>query len=320
MIVTTCSALICPNSSSISPCVCKNNVNFNNSISVECSSKRLNDSEISRILDIFLLTPGLSPVVDIWAVGHFFTKVPSQISKFPFLSTVSLGSNKITEIPDLNGTAFLKNYLTNGTIEIRLNLNLIKRIPPGVFKFPFASKVVIDLGQNQIDSVSAFDFPSASSATIYLWNNNISGFPNSPVFNIPSALGNVQIFLTDNRIKVVPSATVFNFRWAKSVYIDLTRNNITSIPCTSQLSFPLATMVLADLASNKITAVPSCAFNFPTATTVRINLNSNLITTIAPGSFNFPSGQDITMILSDNQISAIPPNTFSQGNGTHIFY
>jgi len=295
MISSSCSALICPSVTSIAPCFCLSNAEYATRILVDCGQRSLNDLQFSSILDKFL-APGLSPVFEIRAHGNQLTKVPSQISKFPALSSVSFRDNRITAIPYGNGTAFLKNNITNAKIEIRLEMNQISSIPSGAFNFPFASSV-----------------------SVILSNLNISNavFPNG-AFNFPSASGQIVVALSFNRITAIPSSTVFNFPLASNVEIDFTFNKITSIPCSSQFNFPLANTVRISLDANRISTVPSCAFNFPTATMLYVSLGSNLITTISPGAFNFPSSIYAHLSFYNNSISTIPPNTFSQGNKENI--
>ncbi len=280
MMLRPCCTLICPNLTSTSPCTCKKNAINVTSITIDCNSKNLNDSQMSRILDSFL-SPGISSVYEIGAQFNRLTKVPSQISKFTSLSFVYLDWNQISSIPVIK---FLNT--TYGSISISLQKNKITSIPLGAFSFPFVSSVFIVLSLNPIRVLpdGAFNFPSAVSVGI----------------DLAESIGQM------------PSAAVFNFPLVTTLYMDLAGNNITSIPCTKQLNFPRARTASVFLHYNKITTVPSCAFNFPTAQWVTINLGSNLITTISPGVFNFPSSY-IQLYLDSNQISVIPPGTFSQG-------
>lgn len=282
-ILKPCCALICPNLTSISPCSC-NRPSSSTALYIDCSNKKLNDSQMNHILNAFLF-PGISPVYSIQAQFNRLTKVPTQISKFPSLSFVYLDYNAISEIP---GKRFLNT--TNGTVYITLVKNRITSVPLGAFSFPFASSVTIGLSENPISVLpdGAFNFPSA----VY-----------------------VGIELAASAIRKMPSSAVFNFPLVDFFYINLAGNEITSI--TSQLNFPLATTAIVFLNSNKITTVPSCAFKFPIAQWVKIDLSSNLITNISPGAFNFPSSY-IDLNLDSNQISVIPPGTFFQGN-TNIY-
>lgn len=225
-------SLICPSSTSIAPCTCKQyssyNGEFNNSISIDCAGKNLDDFLISGVLNAFL-APGLSPVVEISAASNQLTKVPKQVSKFPALFVVDFSSNRITEIPCEDEKPFIKNRFTNGTIRINLGSNQIRRIPLGVFHFLSAKFVYIDLTDNKIVLVpsNAFRFLSATEVDVRLDSNQISFLPDG-VFNYPST-SYIFIRLSNNQFKSIPSATVFNFPSAYVVWIRLNSNKITSI-------------------------------------------------------------------------------------------
>ena len=110
-------ALICPKSTSITPCSCLSYDTNNNSTRIDCYNKTLNDLKLSSILNAFLAT-GLSPVIYINASYNQLNTIPNQISKFPSLSVVNLSFNKISL---LSAGAF---NLTKATyVEVVLNNN-----------------------------------------------------------------------------------------------------------------------------------------------------------------------------------------------------
>jgi len=305
----------CPDYTSISPCYCRNTFIYLEGIDVVCRSRGLNDSQISRILDAFLV-PGLSPVYEIDMTSNQLTKVPNQISKFPILRKLQLTDNKITEIPYEGGKPFLSNNVTNNLLVIDLSWNQITRIPPGLFEFPSASTVYIYLSQNKISSISlnAFKMPNTEYIFCDLSSNLISDFPNGTIFDLPKA-SVVTIYFNNNQMKKIPSVATFNFPLAKTIRMYFHWNNITSIPCPSTLfAFPLAVKVEIRLDNNQITTIPSCAFNFPSANSVVLQLQKNFITTISLGAFNFPVATEIYLMLQNNQISVIPSFSFSKGN------
>jgi len=335
----------CPNPGSISPCTCRQYyvypTGYEKSIVVDCQRKNLTDAQISVILNTLLVSPGLNPVISILASSNQLTKVPDEISKFPALNIVYLGENQITELPCTDGKSFINNRFATGKIDIYLSNNQITRIPSGAFNFPSASRVGIELVNNKITSIASdsFRFPSATFVAVYLDRNRISVIPDG-VFDYPSAL-EIYIGMSSNQISVIPPNNTFNFRLAKTVYINLSYNyriasnsfpldafnfpsavdyvsvglsntQMSAIPCGA-FNYPSLRKVGIDLSFNSIKKIPSCAFIFPSASDVFIHLRYNAVTNVSLGAFNFPSASKVTLFLNNNQISAIPPHTFAQG-------
>lgn len=309
---------ICPNPTSISPCTCDGADGI--SIVVNCDDQNIKDSQISRILNAFLV-PGLSPVAFMSLKYNQLTKVPKEVSKFPDLLYIDFSNNKIANIPYNTGEPFIKNRLTNGMIWISFAGNQIQTIPSGVFDFPSARSVYINLSVNKIALVpsNVFRFPTASSVEIRLGRNQLNAIPSAPFFNFPLAFEMITISLDWNNITSIQRGA-FNFipDAAKSFEINLAKNKIKAIPCGS-LSNPLwSNSVKFDLSYNQIATVSSCAFVLPSAKWISVNLGNNSISTISPGVFNFPSATFISLQLNNNYISVFPPNTFAQGNQYNI--
>ena len=138
LIVTVLSAIetaayggaVCPPPDSYAPCSCIIDYSEENSdvIQLNCVSKNLTDSEISGILDIFLATPGVSPLGRLDLEYNQLTRIPNQIQFFPQLVWINLQDNKIESI--VSG-AF--NFIS--TVEyLSLNLNPLATISPGAFQ------------------------------------------------------------------------------------------------------------------------------------------------------------------------------------------
>jgi len=92
------------------------------------------------------LTKGLSPVQEISASFNQLTKVPNQIQQFPALGVLDLRKNRIAEILCDNGKPPMSGNST--LVKISFRSNQIKRVPSGVFNFPSAFRVEIDLSDN----------------------------------------------------------------------------------------------------------------------------------------------------------------------------
>lgn len=314
----------CPNFTSISPCICSQyypvyDIPINNTISVNCGGRNLTDQQFSKILNVFLLPfPEISPLFQVIAPKNQLTKIPEQISKFPSLIDVDFSYNKITEIPCVDGKPFIRNFLTNGSIKINLNENLITRIPSGAFNFPFAASVEqsyvvlveIFLYNNKITLISpdAFRLPSTIRVFLNLGSNQIAVIPNN-FFNFPSAV-QVNIIMHQNRIsQILPGK--FHFPMARDeVFIMLDSNEISSVFPGSFNFPPTNYLTTIYLSKNKITDIPCGTFYFPKAQSVGITLESNYIRTIQPGAIDLPSAKFVSISLFNNSLSTISPGTF----------
>ena len=200
--------VVCPPTTS-HPCDCRESSNYPNGLYVGCAYLSLSDAAMSKILNVFLYTKGVSPVVELNAYGNSLTKEPSQISQF-----------------------------TATSVTIYLSYNQISSISSGAFSYPNATSVHINLWSNKITSIlsGAFSFPKAKSISIGLEGNKITSISSSS-FNFPNASA-VDIRLNDhnnnyyydyyNQITSLPSGA-FSFPNATSVQVDLWSNNITSI-------------------------------------------------------------------------------------------
>ena len=81
-------------------------------LTVNCAYSKLDDWQLSNILDVFLFSPNVSPVIELYASHNSLTKVPHQIPKFAALKEIKLGHNEITEIPStaLDSNSATANY------------------------------------------------------------------------------------------------------------------------------------------------------------------------------------------------------------------
>ena len=73
--------IVCPPAAAYSPCECieNNSAERPGTIALDCLFKSLVDSKISEILDAFLTTPGISPLVRLELGGNQLTFIPDQI-------------------------------------------------------------------------------------------------------------------------------------------------------------------------------------------------------------------------------------------------
>ena len=129
LVLTVRSEVICPLASDYSPCDCREPtlVIDQGTIVLDCSRRNLDDSAVSKILDTFLNTIGVSPLGYATFTGNRLTKVPDQIRQFPQLFAVALDYNNIQSIPTgaFNFVRTLK-YLY-------LSVNQMTTIAPGAF-------------------------------------------------------------------------------------------------------------------------------------------------------------------------------------------
>ena len=83
-------AVVCPSAADYAPCECSEYIYQPGTVFLGCSSKQLTDSRASDILDVFLTTPGVSPLVYLDLQYNQLTREPSQIKSFPQLERVYL--------------------------------------------------------------------------------------------------------------------------------------------------------------------------------------------------------------------------------------
>ena len=137
-------AVVCPPAADYAPCNCTEFLpNKPGTIYLGCWGNQLNDSQVSDILDVFLKTPGVSPVgrSDLQFIQQL-TRVPSQIKSFPQLNWVDLSTNGITSI---ESGAFNFTDAANPLKMLYLQYNQMTTIAPGAFK-----------GQQQNQSINYF--------------------------------------------------------------------------------------------------------------------------------------------------------------------
>ena len=120
-------AVVCPPESATSPCGCREYQLKLGTIYIDCYAQKLNDSQVSDILDIFLASPGVSPFSVLDLRFNQLTRIPTQMKSFKQLLLVLLIENSITSIEsgDFNTTRH------NPSISIGSQLTTIA---PGSFK------------------------------------------------------------------------------------------------------------------------------------------------------------------------------------------
>lgn len=126
------SLLICPDSDEISPCECKcrevRSGEICRTVKLICYYNELNDSRTSEILEAYLNTPDVSPLLELDLSENQLTRIPSQLSSFPHLVYVDLKLNNITFI---QSGSF--NF-TDPVIQLHLEKNELHQIEPGAFQ------------------------------------------------------------------------------------------------------------------------------------------------------------------------------------------
>ena len=121
--------VICPPTNVISPCTCSEYTT--NTTTLNCYSHGLIDSQASDILDAYLSSPGVSPVVVLTLAFNFLSRVPDQVKSFTQLQNAYLNSNAITSI---ESGAFNASNAANPLKELSLSYNQLTTIAPGAFK------------------------------------------------------------------------------------------------------------------------------------------------------------------------------------------
>ena len=118
---------ICPPPEAYAPCYCGYTSLEPNAIALTCDSFNLTDSEVSDILDTFLSTPDISPLVLLSLRNNQLTRVPSQMQLFTELQVIDLENNAITSVE--SGTfKFNADYLS-----LSLENNQLTTIAPDSF-------------------------------------------------------------------------------------------------------------------------------------------------------------------------------------------
>ena len=126
------SLLICPDQYEISPCECKcrevRSGEICRTVKLICYYNELNDSQVSEILEAYLATPDVSPLLELDLSENNLSRIPSQLSRFPHLVYVDFKLNNITYI---QSGSF--NF-TDPIIELHLEKNELNHIEPGAFQ------------------------------------------------------------------------------------------------------------------------------------------------------------------------------------------
>ena len=122
---------ICPPPETYAPCYCGPNFKKPNTIQLSCfefQSLNLTDSEVSDILDVFVTTPDISPMIIFDAHTNQLTRIPSQIKLLNDLISINFYKNSITSVE--SGTF---KFNDKGWF-LDLGANKLTTIPPGTFK------------------------------------------------------------------------------------------------------------------------------------------------------------------------------------------
>jgi hypothetical protein len=162
--------VVCPSTSVILPCSCSASTINPIGLAIDCASAGLSDSEMSYVLNAFL-SPDISPVIELEALGNQLTQVPSQLSQFTSITTIDFsGDNHITSIP----VGSIVSFATN--INMFLYFNGLTTVPLGAFIFPNAESIYIGFNSNSITTIvpGAFNFPNASNIIFDFGSNQIS--------------------------------------------------------------------------------------------------------------------------------------------------
>ena len=122
--------VVCPLAAVIEPCRCESLQYWNeeDKILLNCNGLNLGDEKISRILDQFISTPGLSPFTELLLTNNNLTRIPEQIRHFNQLSGLRLDSNQIRSIK--KGSF---NSIDRPLSRLSMKNNMINCIEPGAF-------------------------------------------------------------------------------------------------------------------------------------------------------------------------------------------
>ena len=119
---------ICPPPETYAPCYCGPTTMEYGTLILECSRCNLTDSEVSDILDAFLSTPGVSPLLILNLSGNQLTRVPSQMQLFTELVVIEFQNNAI---PSIESGTFNSN---DDNWSLYLDSNQLTTIAPSAFR------------------------------------------------------------------------------------------------------------------------------------------------------------------------------------------
>ena len=92
-------SVVCPDFKRYQPCYClPDDPEGIPQISLVCNNWNLTDTEISDILDSFLSTPDVSPILRLVLSENRLTRVPNQVRFFDRLAHVDLQGNRIENV------------------------------------------------------------------------------------------------------------------------------------------------------------------------------------------------------------------------------
>ena len=131
------SEVVCPPFETYAPCSCGEYLYQQGTILPNCAFRSINDSQVSDILDIFLTTPGVSPLWDLDLSRNQLNRIPAQINSFTQLKYVYLNNNNITSI---DSGALRFTDATNPAQHLWFYNNPMTTIAPGAFtQWPFST-------------------------------------------------------------------------------------------------------------------------------------------------------------------------------------
>ena len=129
---------VCPNSTDILPCICKDSSYVAGFIELNCAGREINDLRASQILDVFLSS---TEATNLLGSAYFFnnklTRVPNQIKFFPRLVNVTLNYNSIASLES-------ETFNFSSTVNyLGLDSNQISSIEPGAFQGSFIPSITV---------------------------------------------------------------------------------------------------------------------------------------------------------------------------------
>ena len=120
----------------------------------------MNDGSVDEVLQA-LSEPSISPTIEFAVYNSSLTKVPTNLSNLPELSSIWLHENQITSI----SSGAFKSSRTY--IKINLSKNLISSIEPGAFNYPNALYSKLNLSYNKLTTIPAGVFEGNVQTILY---------------------------------------------------------------------------------------------------------------------------------------------------------
>ena len=131
LVVQVKAAVICPPDDAIAPCNCAESSYYPGNIYLDCYYSNLNDSQTGEILDGYLTTSGVSPLVYLNLQYNRLTRVPSQVKSCTQLVDLYFDANLITSV---ESGAFNFTGSSNSLRNLYLFGNQLTTIAPDAFE------------------------------------------------------------------------------------------------------------------------------------------------------------------------------------------